>query len=250
MLKILDNLTKRVAWSIEIIKIERSLDKGIRDIDLAKILGTNKNTLSDYRKEKGLLKGVVVENLVSAYNFDPVWFYKGIGEPFPGAKEKYPDVCGPEEISRKTIDKNGPLYNKVESDEDPGISQDEKEYDPHGGWQPRDIHESVGVDKGLGIIRAIERLSKIYASKMPSLINAINVNLEAFCEAVDRREGEIEAVAQVKKLNLRVDTLEKQLNNLVNSNRRKGERRSEDLGPPDGLDRRTGSERRKHAIGE
>ncbi len=166
------------------------------------------------------------------------------------------DVPEPPDV-KKQIDKPGPLYNKVEPFDMrvaapgvDGVSQDKKEYDPHGGWEPMDVHEFTGVDKGLGFGRAVERLAKIYGSKMPSLINAISVNLEAFCEAVDRREGEAEAVAQVEKLNLRVDTLEKQLKSLFNNKRRESERRRQDLGPPDGLERRTGTDRRRLAAGD
>jgi hypothetical protein len=92
----LDSLTKRISWAIEIIKDDKDLDKGILDVDLAKILGTNKNTLAGYRQQKGLLKGEVIERLVSHYHFNPGWLLKGEGEPFPGARAKYPDVCGPE----------------------------------------------------------------------------------------------------------------------------------------------------------
>ena len=90
------DLQKRVAWSIKIITADTDLDKGITDMDLAKILGTNHNTLASYRQEKGLLKGEVIDNLVGRYNFNPMWLFKGEGEPFPGARAKYPEVCGPE----------------------------------------------------------------------------------------------------------------------------------------------------------
>jgi phage repressor protein C with HTH and peptisase S24 domain len=98
-LKMLDNLNKRIAWAIKIITADNDLDKGITDVALAKLLGTNKNTLAVYRNMKGLLKGEVIDNLVARYNFSPDWFFKGEGEPFPGARGKYPDVCGPEGFS-------------------------------------------------------------------------------------------------------------------------------------------------------
>jgi hypothetical protein len=89
----LDNLNQRVSWAIKIITEDDDLDRGITDVALAKILGTNKNTLAGYRHEKGLLKGEVIDNLVSHYNFSPMWLFKGEGEPFPGARAKYRDVC-------------------------------------------------------------------------------------------------------------------------------------------------------------
>lgn len=95
--KMLNNLTERVAWAIARIPQDKDLDWKITDVALAKILGTNKDTLAGYRKQKGgLLKGEVIANLVSQYNFSPIWLFKGQGEPFPGARQKYPEVCGPE----------------------------------------------------------------------------------------------------------------------------------------------------------
>ena len=99
----MDILTERVAWAIEIIKKDKALDKGIKDVDLAKILGTNKDTLAGYRQGRGLLKGEVIENLVKHYRFSPEWLFHGAGEPFPGARANHQDVCGPEPA---------PLYNK------------------------------------------------------------------------------------------------------------------------------------------
>jgi FtsZ-binding cell division protein ZapB len=231
MIKNLDNLTKRVAWSIETIKIERSLDKGIKDIDLAKILGTNKNTLSDYRKEKGLLKSVVVENLVSVFNFNPMWLFKGVGEPFPGAREKYPDVCGPE-----TINKTSPLYNKVEAPDmyvaTPGI-----EY-------------NAGTDD---FGKAVSGLKKIFDSGDPILTATSMAGIHIF-------ETSLNMKAQINEQTKKIDGLQKECDDLKDRigslekhltevERRRRERRQENQGPPNGVERRSGSDRRKCATG-
>lgn len=99
----MDDLSTRTAWAIRTIKDDRDLDKGITDVDLAKVLGTDKNTLARYRQEKSLPQGKVIERLVSHYNFNPMWLFKGLGEPFPGARAKYPEVCGPEVADFQTI---------------------------------------------------------------------------------------------------------------------------------------------------
>lgn len=91
----MDNLREKIAWAIEVIKKEKNLDEGITDVELARKLGTNKDTLAAYRQGKGLLKGEVIDNLVNVYNFNALWLFKGLGEPFPGAREKYPEACGP-----------------------------------------------------------------------------------------------------------------------------------------------------------
>ena len=93
----MDDLTSRIAWAIAKIPEDRDLDWEITDVALAKILGTDKNTLARYRKQKGgLLKGDVIDRLISHYKFDPNWLFKGQGEPFPGARRNYSAVCGPE----------------------------------------------------------------------------------------------------------------------------------------------------------
>jgi phage repressor protein C with HTH and peptisase S24 domain len=92
----MESLTTRCAWAIKTIQADSDLDRGITDVDLAKILDTDKNTVSRYRREKGSLMGKVIDNLVKRYDFNPMWLFKGEGEPFPGARAKYEDVCGPE----------------------------------------------------------------------------------------------------------------------------------------------------------
>jgi len=91
----MDNLASRCAWAITIIPMESDFhDLKITDISLAKKLGTDKNTLARYRKQENIPMGKVIDNLISLYNFNPMWLFKGEGEPFPGARAKYPDVCG------------------------------------------------------------------------------------------------------------------------------------------------------------
>ncbi len=90
----MDNLSERVAWAIETIKSDTALDRNITDEALAAKLGTNKNTIGDYRRKKGLIKGIVLERLASAYGFNPGWLLEGKGEPFSGACMRYPEIRG------------------------------------------------------------------------------------------------------------------------------------------------------------
>ena len=94
--QIVDEFASRTAWAIETIKSDPDLDKGITDVELAKVLGTDKNTLARYRQKKVLPQGKVLQRLISHYHFNPQWLFKGEGEPFPGARSKYPEVCGPD----------------------------------------------------------------------------------------------------------------------------------------------------------
>ena len=120
------DLKDRVAWAIVIFQAKTNLT----DPQTGKILSSNKNTVAAYRKKEGLIKGVVLEKLISNphFSFNALWLMKNHGEPFPGAREEYPEVCGPEPEppgTEKQIDKAKPLYNKVET---PGVGDRMVEY--------------------------------------------------------------------------------------------------------------------------
>ena len=85
----------RIAWVINYIKREKNLN----NISLGKILGSNKNTIQVYSKGKGDFKGTVLAGIVNNFDISGEWLISGRGEPFPGAAEKYKDVCGPDEFN-------------------------------------------------------------------------------------------------------------------------------------------------------
>jgi len=86
---------QRIAWAIKTIKKDDSLDKGINDTNLGHILKVDKNTLVRYKKgQQETVKSLVVGALILRYKFNPQWLFEGEGEPFPGARAKYPEVCG------------------------------------------------------------------------------------------------------------------------------------------------------------
>lgn len=84
---------ERVAWIITFIRKEKKLNNA----QLGQILGVNKNTIQAYSKGKGDLKGVALAGIVKHFEINGEWLISGHGEPFPGAREKYPEVCGKEE---------------------------------------------------------------------------------------------------------------------------------------------------------
>ena len=95
-MKNMRNWEERVIWAIDVIKNDRNIGKGISNEELAKALGVNVKTLSAYKEGRGLLKGSVLEGLVTKFSFNSTWLIEGRSEPFPGARAKYPDVCGAE----------------------------------------------------------------------------------------------------------------------------------------------------------
>lgn len=172
----MEKLTERIAWAIETIKLDKDLDRGITDVGLANILGTNKDTLAAYRQQRGLIKGEVIDKLISHYHFSPEWFFKGIGEPFPGARVKYRDVCGPETAT---------LYNN-----------DTAAHLPAGDAHKINIEEAIG------------KTYKVLSSGTPYAV-ALYLNVQQFSSAVD-------ATQELHACQYRITNLETQVNDLRN----------------------------------
>lgn len=130
-----------------------------------------------------------------------MWLLKGIGEPFPGARVDYPDICGPEEVPKEIIDKKSSIYNKVEL-KALHVAMPEVEY-------------NAGVDK---FGRAVDGLREIFDSHDPVLIPAIQANIHAFQISV-RRERHIQQqtnkISALEKENTtikaRLEAIEKRL---------------------------------------
>ena len=81
---------ERVAWVISLIKEKNSLT----NVQIGEKLGIDKNTVAAYIHGKGDLKGVALAGIVKEFGINGEWLISGRGEPFPGAREKYKEVCG------------------------------------------------------------------------------------------------------------------------------------------------------------
>lgn len=92
---------ERIAWIINYIKKEHSLN----NVSLGKILGSNKNTIQAYSKGRGGFKGDVLAGIVKNYKINGEWLMAGKGEPFPGARDKYPEVCSGPPTPRAVYDR-------------------------------------------------------------------------------------------------------------------------------------------------
>lgn len=184
----LNNLTERVAWAIEKIPGDRDLDWKITDVALAKILGTNKDTLAAYRKQKGgLLKGEVIDKLVSHYNFSPEWFFKGIGEPFPGARRNYHEVCGPNKPPLAA-----PLYNNNDT----------------AAHLPVDDAQKINIDEAWG------KTYKVLKSGTPYAV-ALYLNIQQFSSAVDSSLEIHACKEELVDLKAQMADMKRQLNRLT-----------------------------------
>ena len=180
----MDNLASRCAWAIKTIATDHNLDRGITDVALAKILGTDKNTLSRYRREKGLLKGEVIDNLVHHYHFHPMWLFFNEGEPFPGARAKYKDVCGPEPSA-------GPTY----------IKEEQSAY-------------VAGAAQKINIDDAMGKTYKVLSSGTPYAV-ALHLNIQQFSGALDATQELKVCQDSIADLQAQVDTLRRQVDSLT-----------------------------------
>jgi len=66
-------------------------------------------------------------------------------------------------------------------------------------------------EERVGFGAAVEMLAKIYSSENQMLINTINANIRAFCEAIDLRKNEQQSSLELLNLKKRLTTIEKQL---------------------------------------
>ena len=171
-------LADRVAWAIQTIKADKEFDKGITNLELAKKLGTNKDTLAGYSRGEGLLKGEVVENIVELYKFNPLWLFKGDGEPFPGARVKYPEVC-----AREAYTTAEPLT--------PGVNEAAGQYNEPGQIK-------VSDDMVLA--------AKVLESETPYAV-ALHLNIHSFARAIGAEERITHLEKKVKDLEMKVDDM-------------------------------------------
>ena len=92
----IEGIKKRTKWAIiYIIEKERLSNKR-----LASRLKCSHETINNYRQMTNEPKGSILVDFCQEFRFDLRWFFLGEGEPFPGARIEYPEVCGPEPESR------------------------------------------------------------------------------------------------------------------------------------------------------
>ena len=75
--------------------------------------------------------------------------------------------------------------------------------------KPGAIIEGPRDDDSTGFGEAVEMLAKIYSSKDKLLINTINANIRAFCEAIDRKQREERSARELDNLKKRLTKTEK-----------------------------------------
>ena len=74
---------------------------------------------------------------------------------------------------------------------------------------------SQPIDDNIGLGQAVELLAKIFGSNNHILMRAIIANLQAFGEAIDNKNKELQARAEMEQMQIRMDAMEKQMNALL-----------------------------------
>ena len=188
----LEGLKKRARWSINHVTDKKWIYK-LSNKTLAEKMGVNKGTVSNYRTMINVPKIEFIDKFCNSFEFNIDWFLYGNGEPYPGARDRYPEVCGPE--------LGIPLSNK-EKFSIIGVAEPVSEY-------------GAGVDY---FGKAVAGLKEIFDSRDPVLIPAIQANIHAFQISV-RRERHIQQqsdeITALKKENTnikaRLEAIEKKV---------------------------------------
>lgn len=186
----MDDLNNRVAWALNYIK----KTKGLTNVQLADILGVDKNTVLAYCHKKGIPKGYALSVLVTEFGLSGEWIMAGKGEPFTGAAEQFPEICGPPPIQQDTIQK---VVDYVQSHiENPSRVVED------GAWAM--YRGRLNVDEAMG-------KAYIILSENSELSHCLNTIVQQMSAAVKTRDDLKDCHDQLDKMQKRIEELEKKL---------------------------------------
>ena len=102
-------------------------------------------------------------------------------------------------------------YTQADSKPKGDLSSPASPYKLQVSWQPRRADELQSDEEIPGFGAAVEMLARIYSSEDQLMINTINANIRAFCEAIDRKQHDQSTTKELINLKKRLATIEKQL---------------------------------------
>ena len=91
------------------------------------------------------------------------------------------------------------------------VASPDSPYGPEGVPQSRSAGDLQQDVDGFSFGKAVEMLARVYSSGDSGLINAINANIKAICEAIESRQREQRSTKELEDLKKRLMTLEKQI---------------------------------------
>jgi len=194
------NINKRTRWAIEYVcRMHRLTNE-----TLAPFMGVHRGTVSNYRTMRTTPRADFIKHLCEQFDINEKWLTGGKGEPFPGARQKYPDICGPEEY----------------------VPQEPKVVAVNEGISAYNEINTIKISEDLTLAAAVLESDTPYAV-------ALHLNIRSFARAVD-------ADTQLSKIELRIDNLENKVNDLTDENRLLRERLDK-VGQPAGSGPRGGA---------
>jgi len=174
-----EDLRRRARWAINYAADVHDLTNET----MAPLIDSKIWTVANYRSMTTSPKAEFISNFCKKFDFSEVWFLKGKGEPFPGARAKHPEVCGPEETRQPPV-----MQSRLAPPTAPLPH-------PAAAIMPAPDCGAGGIDPA---IQAMSDIKDIFASGDPILIPAIQANLNAF-KRVLLREQQFNQVIQENK---------------------------------------------------
>jgi hypothetical protein len=185
-----NNNNKRISLSLSetdeiIARLKAALDV-TSDGQLAKYLGINRQNIGAARKRDDV---------------PPGWIYK-VAELSGCSMDWLRFGQGPQ----KRV-----VYSTEQTPDTGELSSQDSPYRLQVSWNPRSAGDLQNDADTAGFGTAVEMLAKIYSAEDPLLIGAINTDLRAFCEAIDRQQREQHSTKELIELKKRLATIEKEL---------------------------------------
>lgn len=177
---------ERIAAAINWIKKEL----GLKDYQLAKKWGVDKNTVAAYCEGKGIAKGQVLASLVKDYGVNGEWLIAGQGDPFLNASETHPTAYGPPGITQETRDK---------------ISTSVREVTARFGAPTT---PKINIDDAQGKVYRI-------LSAGTALSVALYMNIQQFAAALDTGQELKVCQDQMKEMQTKIDALTRRVDGLT-----------------------------------
>jgi hypothetical protein len=185
-----NNNNNRISLSLSetdeiIARLKAALDV-TSDGQLAKYLGINRQNIGAARKRDDV---------------PPGWIYK-VAELSGCSMDWLRFGQGPQ----KRV-----VYSTEQTPDTGELSSQDSPYRLQVSWNPRSAGDLQNDADTAGFGTAVEMLAKIYSAEDPLLIGAINTDLRAFCEAIDRQQREQHSTKELIELKKRLATIEKEL---------------------------------------
>lgn len=193
--KIMRTLKERTRWIINYV----SNKEGLSNAKMGKKLGIKGDTVNSYRSMAADPKVEFVVRFCDIFGVDLSWFMKGTGEPFPGARSKFPEVCGPEPDTVQ-INSTTQMGSAIEDEE--GLWGKTKTHTVDGEQINVTLFEPKEAEDPFA--QAVSALRTIFDFDDPMIRSAIVANVKIF-------QLTVSIIRRYKSMEQRMEAVEKVL---------------------------------------